>query len=68
VDWVAVPADPRGYARDLYALLRRLDVRGYDGIVLERPPAEPAWQAVNDRIGRAAATFQGLGIRRPGNA
>nr|WP_242404205.1 L-threonylcarbamoyladenylate synthase [Castellaniella defragrans] len=68
VDWVAVPADPRGYARDLYALLRRLDVRGYDGIVLERPPAEPAWQAVNDRIGRAAATFQGLGIRRPGSA
>ncbi|MER1967755.1 L-threonylcarbamoyladenylate synthase [Castellaniella sp. GW247-6E4] len=66
VEWVVAPADPRAYARDLYALLRRLDGRGYDAIVLERPPSGPAWQAVNDRIGRAAATFQGLGIgRRP---
>lgn len=58
VDWYTVPAEPAAYARELYALLRRLDLGGYGCIVLERPPAEPAWRAVNDRIGRAAAAFE----------
>ncbi|MEB2401448.1 L-threonylcarbamoyladenylate synthase [Parapusillimonas granuli] len=57
VDWIAAAHEPEAYARELYALLRRLDQQGYAGIVLERPPALPAWQAVNDRIGRAAAAF-----------
>jgi L-threonylcarbamoyladenylate synthase len=59
VDWVAVRADPAHYARRLYALLRELDAGGYDRILLQRPPDEPAWQGVNDRIGRAAAAFSG---------
>jgi L-threonylcarbamoyladenylate synthase len=57
VDWVVVRADPAHYARRLYALLRELDAAGYDRILLQRPPDEPAWQGVNDRIGRAAAAF-----------
>ncbi len=57
VDWVVVRDDPAHYARRLYALLRELDAAGYDRIVLQRPPEEPAWQGVNDRIGRAAAAF-----------
>lgn len=59
VDWVVAPADPVAYARRLYALLRELDAAGYDRILLQRPPSEPAWQGVNDRIGRAAAAFGG---------
>lgn len=57
VDWVVVRAEPAHYARRLYALLRELDAAGYDRIVLQRPPEEPAWQGINDRIGRAAAAF-----------
>ena len=58
VDWHLAPADPRAYARDLYALLRRLDGGGYGRILVERPPCNALWQAVNDRIGRAAAAFE----------
>jgi L-threonylcarbamoyladenylate synthase len=58
IDWVIAPDDPAAYAHRLYALLRELDAAGYDRIVLQRPPMEPAWQAVNDRIGRAAAAFE----------
>ncbi len=57
IDWIVLPADPAVYARRLYALLRDLDEAGYDRILLQRPPAGPAWQGVNDRITRAAAAF-----------
>lgn len=59
VDWVQAPAEPVAYARALYALLRELDAGGYALIALEQPPGQPEWQAVNDRIGRAAAAFEG---------
>ncbi len=58
VDWVVMPADPVAYARRLYAVLRDLDAAGHALIVLQRPPADAAWQGVNDRIGRAAAAFE----------
>lgn len=58
VTWHACAADRVEYAQRLYALLRELDDAGHDRIVLERPPATPAWQAVNDRLGRAAAAFE----------
>lgn len=57
VDWYEAPAHPDAYARELYALLRQLDRKGYGQIWMERPPVDPAWQAVNDRVGRAAAAF-----------
>ncbi|HZH55678.1 L-threonylcarbamoyladenylate synthase [Yanghanlia caeni] len=58
VTWVQCATDAGEYARHLYALLRRLDEGGYERIVLERPPVTPVWQAVNDRLGRAAAAFE----------
>lgn len=57
--WFSCPRDSEAYAQQLYAMLRDLDEGGFDRIVLERPPCEPAWQAVNDRLGRAAAAFTG---------
>jgi len=57
VDWLQCPSDPARYAHDLYALLRRLDGQGYARILMEQPPRSAAWQAVNDRLGRAAAAF-----------
>ncbi|MDQ8034157.1 MAG: Sua5 family C-terminal domain-containing protein, partial [Bordetella sp.] len=57
VDWVQVPADPARYAQSLYARLRELDREGYARILVQAPPTDSAWDAVNDRIGRAAAAF-----------
>ncbi|AZY48414.1 L-threonylcarbamoyladenylate synthase [Bordetella avium] len=55
--WHRVPADPARYAQALYATLRELDAQGYERIWVEAPPTDAAWDAVNDRIGRAAAAF-----------
>jgi L-threonylcarbamoyladenylate synthase len=55
VEWIAAPADAARYAHDLYANLRVLDAAGCKAILVERPPQEPAWAAINDRLGRAAA-------------
>jgi L-threonylcarbamoyladenylate synthase len=55
--WLAAPADPATYAHVLYDTLRSLDGIGVDRILVEAPPAGTAWDAVHDRLGRAAATF-----------
>jgi L-threonylcarbamoyladenylate synthase len=51
--WKMLPADPTGYAHDLYAALRDLDHVGTELIVVEAIPATPAWNAVADRLRRA---------------
>jgi len=53
--WIAAPADPMRYGHDLYANLRALDRSGARRIVVEAPPQLAAWEAVNDRLKRAAA-------------
>lgn len=55
-----LPPDAEGYARGLYAGLRALDAVGADVIVVAAPPAEGAWQAVNDRLRRAAHDSAGI--------
>ncbi|MFY9343194.1 MAG: L-threonylcarbamoyladenylate synthase [Planctomycetota bacterium] len=52
--WQVMPADPRGYARELYARLRGLDTLRADRILVEAPPPDAPWQAVRDRLTRAA--------------
>jgi L-threonylcarbamoyladenylate synthase len=51
---VPMPSDPAGYAKVLYATLHALDQRQLDRIIVESPPADEAWQAVRDRLHRAA--------------
>lgn len=53
--WRMLPADPVGYAHELYAALRELDEAGTEMIVVEAIPSGPAWAAVADRLRRAAA-------------
>ncbi len=53
--WRMLPADPVGYAHDLYGALREMDHAGVDAIVVEALPEEPAWAAVADRLRRAVA-------------
>ena len=52
---VPMPTEPAAYARQLYATLHALDQRQLDRIVADPPPADEAWGAVRDRLGRAAA-------------
>jgi L-threonylcarbamoyladenylate synthase len=49
------PADATGYGQHLYADLRILDAKGADLIVVERPPRGAEWEAIHDRLARAAA-------------
>jgi L-threonylcarbamoyladenylate synthase len=51
---ITLPPDPRGYGRELYNALHQLDDAGVDLILVERPPDDPAWDAIRDRLERAA--------------
>lgn len=53
--WITAPANPAAYGHDLYASLRKLDASGAKRILVEAPPGTPEWEAVNDRLVRAAA-------------
>ncbi len=55
VAWKQSPAEPAGFAHELYASLRELDALGCVRILVQQPPAGEAWLAVNDRLRRAAA-------------
>ena len=48
-----LPRDPARYATGLYATLHMLD-GGADRILVEVPPDDEAWEAVHDRLRRAA--------------
>ena len=50
-----LPADAAGYARDLYASLRELEDRGCTSILIESVPDSAEWDAIRDRLTRAAA-------------
>ena len=50
-----IAADPVAYAHDLYAALREMDHAGADLIVVEALPDRPDWEAVADRLRRAAS-------------
>jgi len=53
--WRRMAAEPVAYAHDLYAALRELDAAGAARILIERVPGSDAWDAVRDRLARAAA-------------
>ncbi len=50
-----MPGRAEAAAHELFAVLRALDACGAAEIWVERPPAEPDWDAVADRLRRAAA-------------
>ena len=52
--WITADRDPVAFARDMYAHLRTLDAAQTTVILVEAPPMTAAWEAVNDRLGRAA--------------
>lgn len=50
---IQLPVDPIIYAQNLYAKLRELDSLNLDLIVVEKPPQNEAWEAINDRLSKA---------------
>lgn len=53
--WVEAPDDAGRYAHELYADLRYLDTSRCDLILVEQVPDSREWDAIRDRIGRAAS-------------
>ncbi len=52
---ISLPANSVIYAQNLYAKLRELDALNLDLILIEQPPQGEAWQAINDRLGKATS-------------
>jgi L-threonylcarbamoyladenylate synthase len=52
--WLRMPKEPAAYAQRLYAALRELDSANCATILVEAPPETEAWNAVRDRLTRAA--------------
>lgn len=52
------PNQANHYASQLYAMLRDLDTQGFDAIYVQQPPQTADWEAVNDRLFRAASAFE----------
>lgn len=52
--WLQLPETPAAYARQLYAALHAVEEAGATHAVLEAVPAGAGWEAVADRLGRAA--------------
>jgi L-threonylcarbamoyladenylate synthase len=55
VTWINAGQRIEAYAHDLYAHLRALDKAGCGRILVQEVPAEEPWDAVRDRLRRAAA-------------
>ena len=58
LQWHQVSSDPVRYAHDLYALLREADQQNLDHLLIQRLPEDERWDAVADRLQRAAAAFE----------
>lgn len=50
----AMPQEPIAYGMKLYATLRQFDQKGFDRLLVEAPPDNPAWLAITDRFQRAS--------------
>ena len=50
-----MPDDAQAVEQQLFGVLREFDARGVQLIWVQTPPSDPAWDAVRDRLGRAAA-------------
>jgi L-threonylcarbamoyladenylate synthase len=54
-DGIALSTKPELFATALYSSLRALDLRGAKRILIEAPPTDSQWDAINDRLRRACA-------------
>ncbi len=59
VTWINAGTRPEAYGHDLYAHLRTLDRAGASCLLVQEVPADERWDAVRDRLMRAAAATVG---------
>lgn len=52
---IEMPKDAASYAKELYAVLHKLDAQELDRILVELPPDDAEWFAIRDRLTRAGA-------------
>jgi len=52
---IQMPADAADYAAALYEILHQADAGNYNWIAVDLPPNAPDWEAVHDRLRRAAS-------------
>src|ERR1700674_2453742 len=52
---IQMPAPAPDYAAALYEILHQADAGNYNWIVVDLPPNRPEWEAVHDRLRRAAS-------------
>ncbi len=57
---IRMPEKADEYAQGLYAALRELDSLHLDMILVEQPPNNEAWRAINDRLCKATSSYQPL--------
>jgi len=55
VQTIQMPAAAPDYAAALYEILHQADVGNYNWIAVDLPPDMPEWEAVHDRLRRAAS-------------
>lgn len=58
VELVVMPSEPAAYAHDLYRVLRELDAKEYDTIWIETVPDTKPWDAIRDRLNKAAVWIE----------
>ena len=56
---IEMPDEPAAYAASLYRVLHALDQLGAERIVVQAVPGDRAWEAVRDRLQKAAAPPDG---------
>jgi L-threonylcarbamoyladenylate synthase len=55
IEFISMPANPKDYARELYATLRHLDKKDFSRIVIQLVPEGQEWDAIRDRLQRASS-------------
>jgi L-threonylcarbamoyladenylate synthase len=55
VQTIQMPVAAADYAAALYEVLHQADAGNYDWIAVDLPPSTPEWEAVHDRLRRAAS-------------
>ncbi|WP_421718479.1 Sua5 family C-terminal domain-containing protein [Algiphilus sp.] len=53
--WIEMPDQPAPFAQALYSALRQADAACPDRILVERPSDAAGWEAIADRLRKAAA-------------
>jgi L-threonylcarbamoyladenylate synthase len=57
VTWINAGRRPESYGHDLYSNLRTLDKAGCQRILVQAVPEGERWDAIRDRLLRAASSF-----------